>query len=138
SGYSRVTFSVSIRCRKVSAIPLRVARKYDVVPRGRSNTFTPIAIRRLPPFRSLHSLDAGRYERRLRFRLRGRWPTRRPLARDDRGEPATQFLPQPAPRRSTGDHAVAVDEPEEDCHGDQVDRGQDQSVDEPELEADRV
>src|SRR5690625_7973656 len=62
SGYSSVTFSVSMRCRKVSAIPLRVARKYEVVPQGRSMTFTQIPILILPAILSLDSFHTCRHE----------------------------------------------------------------------------
>src|SRR5690625_5437984 len=97
SGYSSVTFSVSMRCRKVSAIPLRVARKYDVVPRGRSITFTPIAIRRLPPILSLLSIHPCRDELRLRLRFHH---GRRRLAGDDQCEsiPTDPILIPPSGR----------------------------------------
>src|SRR5256885_3308512 len=47
SGYCIVTFGRN-RCRKVSAIPLRVARTYDVADPGRFISFTPTAIRPSP------------------------------------------------------------------------------------------
>src|SRR5687767_8128855 len=47
SGYSSVTFFGLIMCLNVIIIPLRLARRYDVLLSGRRTVFTPIAI--IPP-----------------------------------------------------------------------------------------
>src|SRR5688572_19160266 len=55
SGYCSVTFFGSIRCLKVSAMPRRLALKYDVLAIGRRTVLTVIAMPKLRPFLEIYA-----------------------------------------------------------------------------------